>query len=289
MDWLGWALAIVVGGTVLLLYVYVPLKIRKESWIAANPRFIDVDASDSRISAGTRAFFHDVARDLKPLGFRPVVWAINPDGIKDTVGFLAIFENLAEQTAGCGMVIETEVPTGAKHRNYSFEFSTSYTDGTELETNNTDASSGFSPPAWREGCKIAGLGDLALLFRIHQHLASKLHHRGVEPLPAPDGAIGAVRDSVRRECAEYVRRGLVTPAEDGHRYRYTVKGTYTLVWAQLWPLKQIIRGRYRNSARRVLRELGVSEEYETVDYAKKYGAVEEEIETAELVEGSGSG
>ena len=284
MSWLGWVILVIAGGSVLMMYVYLPLRIRKENWISAVPEFIPVDPSDGRIPASTRAFFRDVASQLEPLGFTPMIWVINPEAHKNVTGYLAIFENCGDRASAAAMSIVAEVPGGVKQATHVAEFESSYEDGAALCTNNDSSGSAFPSLPWRRVYKFANMADLGLLYRVHRHLSATPGSSPKEAPPAHGDIVRSIRESIDREYTEHVRTGHLQLGEDGREYRHTVKGTYRAVWSQLWPLKHILRSRCRGAARRVLRELGLPVEYETVDYVAKYKNVDEEIETAELVE-----
>lgn len=284
MGWLSWVILCIVVFTLLKLYVFLPFRIRKENWISAAPEFISVNASDSRIPDSTFAFFRDVAAQLEPVGFTPATWVFSPDSYKGVTAYLAIFENLGDKVAAAAVVAISETPTGVSTATYVVDIETTFADGTNLSTSNDPSSSPYPPPPWRRGYRFARMADLGLLYRIHRHLAAIPGTSAKEALPVHDDVVRSLRESIDREYAEHVRTGHIALAENGREYYQTIKGAYRAVWCLLWPLKHIIRSRNAKAARRVLRELGLPLEYETVDYVAKYKGVEDEIETAELVE-----
>jgi hypothetical protein len=281
---LGWVILCIVVLTFLKVYVFLPLRIRKENWISAAPEFISVDASDHRVPASTRAFFLDVACQLEPVGFNPAIWLFIPDAHKGVSAYLAIFENFAEKAEAAAMVTIAEIPPSTRIVGYVVEIETSFFGGTTMITNNDSSASTYPSLPWRQVYRFADMADLGLLYRVHQHLSATPGASPKEAPPAHSDILHSLQESLDREYAGYIRTGHLELDEDGRKYHQTIKGAYRAVWSQLWPLKPILRWRYRGVARRVLRELGLPSRYETVNYVAEYKGVEEEIETAELVE-----
>ena len=199
-------------------------------------------------------------------------------------GYLVIFENRGDRAAAAAMSIVADMPGGAKQASHSVEFETSYVGGATLDTSNHSSASPYPRPPWRRAYQFTDMADLGVLYRLHQHLSSTPGASSKEMPPACGDIPRSLRDSMAKEHAQYVQTGHLALADNGREYYYTIKGAYRAVWSQLWPLKPIICSRDRGIARRALRELGLPLEYETVDYTAKYKGVEEEIETAELVE-----
>ncbi len=275
---LAWLITFVVVFAV-YLYIIVPARLRREMWLSADPQFEEVAPDDARIPARVKAFFCDIAADLKRLGFDPAAYVLNSETCPDVVGYIAIFEQRSARDLATAMAVFSQATHARLRQTYAIEFSTEFTDGRELITGNGTLSQWRAPTPWRTTWRFPGMADLACLYQIHQSLIGRHGPIAKRPLPQPGEHPATFRASVLRDLQAQVAAGYMCLDSGAQRFRYSWKGGLLGTWSQLWPMSMIRRWNAARRARTLLRGLGLPTDYEKFDYRtrfKQYSAVPEE-------------
>jgi hypothetical protein len=274
----GWLITFIVV-FVVYAYIIIPARLRARISLSADPQFEEVAPDDPRIPARVKAFFCDVAADLKRLGFDPAAYVLNSETCTGVIGYIAVFEERSARVLAAAMAAFSQATHARLLQTYAVEFSTEFADGREVNTGNGTLSQWRAPTPWRTAWRFPGMADLARLYGIHQSLIGRHGPIAKRPLPQPGEHPATLRASVLRDLQAQVAAGYMYLDSSAERFRHTWKGGLLGTWSQLWPMSTIRRWNTARRARARLRALGLTTDYEKVDYRtrfEQYSAAPEE-------------
>ncbi len=190
---------------------------------------------------------------LAPRGFELVAYLFQEGQVPGAMSYVTLMRNPETRDGAAIITLRSESsPAPAMVTNY-IEFSTEYTDGEEMNTNNSKVALGthYSRPGKR-GFQFPGIRDAAELYRCHQDLCEGLKSGSKVMPPAPAEAVGELVKAMKKDLEYQVECGLLYHDPALNRYRFTWRGAVRGVALNVFPFLQI---RTRLRQRRDLKTL----------------------------------
>jgi hypothetical protein len=248
-----------------LMYLVVPVLVRRKVTFAAQPAVELIAAEDPRVLPSVRAFFADVAADLQALGFTLVAHMLDAHTVPNTTGYVAVFENGATRDRAAAMAIFSRAGATPMRRNFAVEFCAEYADQSSATTTNALQPSPFPPAPWQTAWRLPAMAELAQLYEIHRALTAPRVGAARRVLPQGSDHATRQRDDMIRYFQAQQSTGYLYLDATGQVFRQTWKGAYLIAWGMLWPMGAIRRWLMQRRARAILRELNLPVTYATVD------------------------
>lgn len=254
---------------ILIYFVLTPILVGRKQIMSADPVFEDVPPDDPRLPEAARAFHEDVAAELAPLGFEPAAYLINTNTAPNVTGYLAIFSRYHTRDQVAALAVFARAGRLVSLWSYNVEFNCGFTDGTDLNTNNSREPLGLHPAPWTELQRIPDMTSPAELCRVHEELAMR---RGLakRPPPAPEEMAARLREDTLKQLQVNAERGWLRLDPDQRVYRHTLKSSLLVITRHLPPINMICRAQIRRRARALLRELNLPTDYVTASYKRRY-------------------
>ena len=235
-------------------YVLGPILVKRTNFQPANPRFEPI--ADDNLVRSVPSSFLQRAIELQSLGFTLVDhYTMNRQLENQTLVFSLYVNRATNDAAGVifSVVFTDSSPTFSAD---FLEFSTHFTDGFELDTNNISTPRIFYDSPTTRVYKIPHIRDSESLYRVHGYLVSREKRRKA-PLPPGGTEIDAVRESSKASLQHQVVAGTfyLDPVRD--RYCYTWKGAILTTWRLIWPFSAIIQRTERRNGYRLARSAGL--------------------------------
>ena len=203
-------LLLFVATLLVITCVILPLMLRYRYRHPVHPEYEEVLPDDERIPASAKGFFREVAADLELLSFEPATCLIDADTTPGTTGYVALFENRPAGDAAAAMAVFGNIHQKRILQAYAVEFATDFADGTGLNTSNTTDPGSFEPSPGHQACRMPGMADLGLLYRVHLGLIARRGDSAVKQLPAEGTHAAEFRESNLRPCSKNWACGLTT-------------------------------------------------------------------------------
>jgi hypothetical protein len=225
----------------ILVYLIQRIPLRKEFYSLTGDEIASCTDSDCAVRS----------RAVEALGFTPMenLQSISP-GSKI---FTTVFYNFSTLEAANVTEISAfrnESEIGATRVHY-FEFSSSFDNDLEVNTNNSTQSTVFYPLPERQNHSLPTIQDPAVLYAIHRNFTSGI---AAPPRPLP---AGPVEREVQMEWGRVLRRqaevGYFKYDESDQTFRPTAKGAILMSWKLIWPVGAIRRMQARHESERLAR------------------------------------
>jgi hypothetical protein len=210
----------------------------------------DPDAADT--SPHVAEPIRETAAALTPLGFTRTahVWTTNE--APRATAFLSLFENPDARTRAIRITLYAGRGK-AVQRQTLLAFTTEWTDGREIATNNTTTLSNAPRSPTRTIVNLPGIRDPAELYRIHAAILDHLGATRDSRVPLDGDPVARQAVYSRREQERFVEAGYLYPDAEGEYYRATWKGAALMAWKLLWPVSAIRRSSLRRRSQALLR------------------------------------
>lgn len=190
------------------------------------------------------------AASIQALGFAPVgVYSLGALA-SNTQSYLAYFVN---RTAGDFADVSV-VLSKAGTKGY-FEFTSSFSDGSSLETNVNKIASIGSVPADIRIFRFPEITSPRDLYQIHRALIQKYAGFLRPQLPAEGEEATRIVRQVGRFAPCQVQAGYMRLAADSTHYRMTWKGAFLMTWKSIWPTTLIRRTLFAMRMQKELKSL----------------------------------
>ncbi|HUI50935.1 MAG TPA: hypothetical protein VLX60_04070 [Terriglobales bacterium] len=135
------------------------------------------------------------------------------------------------------------------------EFSTEFSSGMRLETNNNDVLPLTPDPTSGLVFRFPEMREPRALYRLHRQLIEK-HAAGAWPKPEVKGQeIGRWVGAAEQYGPRHAELGFMKLMNGSEFYRLTWKGAVLMAWKGLWPTSMVRQWLYRQGMRAELRSL----------------------------------
>ena len=178
-------------------------------------------------------YFEKSTPDLEGEGFSVVGDFILSGSIKESTVFFRFFANRGDSdSAMCAFIVDTN---GGKRREVPYvEFCTGYSDGSEIDTNNSKIPGAFKTVPEKRVFQYPGIRDIGRLYRLHVQEVSRSGGARRKELPAAGHEEAHFRRSFLRDFDRQVEVGYFTYDTFSGDYRPTWLGAYGMVWRSLF-------------------------------------------------------
>jgi hypothetical protein len=240
---------------ILVPYLLGPIKVRNDVTISADPKILPFPPEDPSLPAEVAGYFHNVSESLHPLGFDVATGLAVPSATPQVKLVVLVFANRKEK-----IFSYTAAFFVGKHlKATELLFSTRWTDGTVVMTQNCPTLGVFGPRPGFVKHSLPMVTDAARLYRIH--LALEERHGGDGP------RVLRLDEECQGDAAAYLARTMIeevqNEVENGNYYlseaegvyRMTWKGAFLMTWKQLPPFINVRMWQRMSKARRVLAEV----------------------------------
>jgi len=270
----GWMLVPV---AIALLYVFgVPqlvLSMRHRADLELDP--IDDDVTLPEIMED---YLAKVSDGMSQIGFeRCETWFI-PQGDDEVTAIVRLFVNEREQDLAMANTMYLAIAGDWRVQTQYIEFSTSYENGTDVDTGNDGTLGAFPTPPHKTVTMAPWFDEPSELYEAHrkicrmvagqtrkQWLLHSAFHGDAVALLAADCRQG-YEDAEEAGYLSYCPQNTVSEGDvdaetkPGRELKNTLKGTYLMAWNMMWPFKQIITPLQLRRCRRRLEQAGVEVE-----------------------------
>jgi hypothetical protein len=258
MDMLLWILGGLAGTLVLLAYLGVPILIRNTSKQAAHPQLPPVDIQTIPVEAAT--FMRQAAEQLMVEGFTVVDLLDNCGSVPNVKAYLVLMIN---RTAGDMALIGAfygaapDLDQPMKLQALFHEFSSYFTDGSEISTLNTEQLSVFKSRPEKRAVRLPVVRDPRTLYEAHRKVVQRDAAGRTKKLPAEGREVEELIRGMQEDLEKQAKAGYLYLDTAQDAYRPTWLGAYMMTWKLMWPLNWIQRAQRDAQGRALLRSLGM--------------------------------
>jgi hypothetical protein len=257
-DWIVWlalAATVYVFGTPLLIL----MTFRYEA--CPTVEVLDLDPHDP-LPALVQEHLDLVQDQLTPLGFQAEGIFFLPRAARNVRTLFALYVNRSTQERAMAVTIYGRTKNGWRHLQF-VEFNTRYTNGRDINTNNTNEIGAFKTSSTTLSTRIRWIADPVKLCNIHRAISLARGEAAPKELRLDTWSHGDASAHVAnmlRESLEGARQsGYLRLSADGTHYRATFKGAYLMTWRILQPFKWCLLYNRDRQAKRLMAELGIAE------------------------------
>ncbi|MBM81789.1 MAG: hypothetical protein CMJ78_14525 [Planctomycetaceae bacterium] len=227
-------------GLIAVGYIVLPIYIKQTVRINKNCSIKEFDPSKARLPPEVSDYFDDVTVELGGLGIDAERHFTVSNMVANVTAIFVMLANRAEGEAAIAIVAyggtdESSVLIQDKQ----VEFVTEFTDGTEIETSNTQGLYGFKPVPRKQNCRLPKYHDLERLLAIHRFRVGRSEAGTQCPIPQPDDWADVIREDSLRESHHQIGVGILYETEN--EFQATWPGAYYMTWKQLWPMSFICK------------------------------------------------
>lgn len=250
-DFDPWLLVIVPVAIAGLYYFGLPLLIKSQQRLAADPEFVPFELDD--LDPAVADYLDDRTRDLEALGFGDATHLELIDFVPNATAHLV---TLVQPRAGDKAMVSVFTAGGpTPTRVMCVEFSTRYGGGEVFDTSNSPELNAFPPEEPNVRSQLPGVRDVGRLYALHRFVMDRSGVAGRKITFPPGGAADYLRTVTFPGLFEKLTRwGWVALDANRGQYVYTLTGAYRVTWGLLQPMKAIRLGRVRRAERELLAE-----------------------------------
>jgi hypothetical protein len=233
-----------------LPYLLAPIALRRAYRFSGvqHPRSLTPEECPAELGEGIRM----LTPSLQNLGFASLGLFEFGEPAAHTRTILVLFSNPETND----FAIFTVSTTGRDVHSY-LEFSTKFSSGIRIETNNNGILPLTPDPATVRVFRFAEIRETFALYRLH-HLLIEKHAIGLWAEPEPKGQeISRWARTVENFGPRHVVIGYMQPSGDAGQFQLTWKGATLMAWKALWPASIVRRVLYRQAMRAELHSLEV--------------------------------
>jgi hypothetical protein len=251
-----WGLLVAIPLAILAFpFVVGPFIVRFTLGFRLPVELISVNPRETPLPEDTRQYFDHAYHALVAQGFELLDVMFLPSFVPNVRTLIAVYVNRRTLDSAISSFIIVEGAMSARKR--YVEFVRRYTDGTVVQTNNSDELGAFPAKPNEHTTQFTGLEDLARLYSLHQFVARKRGGTQTPYLRIDNEFQGRATDFVARAVIEesllaQLETKYLEEAPKG--MRPTWKGAILMAWRELWPVKPLRRLIRRRAADKVLRE-----------------------------------
>jgi hypothetical protein len=187
-----------------------------------------------------RRHFEKVADQLAPDGFRLLGWFLLADQVPGVKAVLAYLEEpKAEEAALLTALYGQPEPDTWRLQQAYLEFSSGFTDGVNVTTNNTTALGAFGAAPGKTLQPFPGERDPRQLYRLHRGLVRRFGSFAVRRARGGRPVAEFLSDGVVLEIERQIGTGYFLRDDDAGVYRPTWKGAVLMAWKMLPPVAAV--------------------------------------------------
>ena len=254
LRWLVLALV----ALVLLPYLLGPVLVRFTQKSRAHPTILTFDPDERPAPATVQEFLDECEAALWSCDFEVLTHAALPDLVPNVKAIFVLLSRQASNDDAIAVALFGE-GAGGGVRKFYVEFSTSWLDGTVINTNNTPDESAYRPLPHKKMLQFDFVKDPAELWRVHERATRELASGPKKPSPTRQTAVERLREGMLKENTDQVAVGWLWLDETPGFFRPTWKGACLMTWKLCWPVSAMRRAARRGRARGMLREWGIED------------------------------
>jgi hypothetical protein len=199
--------------------------------------------------------YFDAIKDVEKLGFRLIAHIFQDGQINKITTYVTLLRNEEEKTA---VAIIYMLAPNVKANSF-IEFCTTFADGTELNTNNTQELNVFTPPPEKQIFCVPHVEEVDKLYALHQKLLANQRKKSERILPPTGTEIKEVCDSMTRDFETQVDAGYLKRDQAQQAYRTTIKGAILMTWKLAWPIGTIRKKSFFARGKKLMRQFQLEE------------------------------
>jgi len=248
---------LIIVGFFVMYVLGMPFLVKQEMRFRINFSIDEIDPEKASLPEEALEWLEETDEQLTALGFEKLGDFSISDCSPSVITLLSMYENHAQQNSAMVVTMfkAPEFTTEAMSvREKYVEFSTEYTDGAEICTNNSRHGQVFMTVPRKRVTRLPETRDLETLYTLHLHLLERYGTPPKRRLPQPEEWPDIIRDDFQRDYQEQVEAGMMETDEHETHFLLTWKGAYLMSWKLMWPFAQITRARRRLAAQELLEE-----------------------------------
>lgn len=193
-------------------------------------------------------------KELNRLGFETIAYLRNAS-VTNVEAYVVMLSNREASDRAMVTVIYSVVDGQTKMATQYVEYSTTFSDSSEIDTSNISAPSAFISGVDNRVTRLPGITDMATLYRVHQHLIETHALCKTKVLPEPGKELDSLQKNVRSSYERQVQTGLLQYVEKDDLYRPTFTGAYRMSYRQLFPFREMEMAERKRVEATLLREI----------------------------------
>jgi hypothetical protein len=159
-------------------------------------------------------------------------------------------------TRGYLAVTYAKVPgQSAQLQQKHIEYTTRFTDGSLVDTNNSEELGAFAPVETRHTVSLPWVKDVGRLYHIHQAVVDQVAAGKTKSWRDADPAV-YFHEAMLEEMIVQLDTGYLFREPGDGDFRPTIKGAILMTYKNLWPITSLLKARRKRKGERLLQELG---------------------------------
>ena len=250
--------AIVVIGILMLPFIGGPILLKIVFWAKVNPDPQTYDPHQYPPPQDVSDHLNSVFHEMRAIGFEPTAHFVMLEAVANVDLMAMYMQNVANQDAALASVVITRSTDmiGRRIQSHTVEFSTSFIDGTQVDTNNTKEENPLVIPKTKTVYQFSEVASIARLYQLHQ--CAMAEHACQQKKPLPTGNYAAmISKEVVEDFTYQIEHGIMKIDSSQSKFVPTWLGAFRFAWLSMFPFKQIRRSARRKKNNAVLRRWGV--------------------------------
>lgn len=236
-------------GAAITPYIILPLLIKSTQRFKRIPQLRKL--SSAFYPSSVNAFFETVDKDLSKEAFYVAFDAVSTEyqGLKMFLRYY-ISEQEKIHALATALVADDEPQKSART---VIEFSSFFTDGSKVSTNNSDLPEVPLHPKFSTTRTLYFIRDAVSLLNAHRHYIART--KAIPFVPQIGQEFDFFKERLIEELAEQEKIGGLLLDDEKREYRPTWAGAFLMAWYTMWPLSFIRRQYAKQKAKLSLRQL----------------------------------
>lgn len=233
-------------------YVGSPLVVKRVLWIKRYNQLVPMSLES--LPLDVQQFFIQVGNGLLNLGFRPVKYFYNEGQVNHCNLHYSLWIN--ETSKDIAVIADIVGDNGInRERLPLIEFVTDFTDGSDINTNNSSQPSIFPKLASKETFSIPNMYDPYTLYFIHNSMVYRYGKGKNKILPQEQQYEFYLHKSTLHALEQREKIGYLYLDIKEDKYRPTLLGTYLMSWRIIWPINRIRLALMKKEAKVLINQL----------------------------------
>ena len=229
-------LFIFILGMVSLYYIGGPLLVKQTMWIKRYNQLIPMSLES--LPLDVQPFFIQTGNGLLNLGFKPVKYFYNQGQTTHCNSHYSLWVN--EASKDIVVIADILADNGiSKQRVPYIEFVTDFTDGSDINTNNSSQPSVFPKLPNKETFSLPDIYDPYTLYFIHNNMVQRYGKDKIKILPQQEQYEFYLHKSNLDALEQREKIGYLYLDRKEDKYRPTLLGAYLMSWRIIWPINKI--------------------------------------------------
>lgn len=253
---------IVIAGLIAAYFLLTPLLIMQTLKLEARPKIVPFDAEEKPPPRDIIKYYEKMDNGLTAAGFEQLAGVLLPSPVPNVRVILWLYVHRPNRDAAMVTAMWGMSAGAPPMKTRYVEILSEYEDGPweQILTNTNTEVNAFRQPPTHLISRMPHMKQADQLYRYHQMIVRREGLESGKVLSILDRFDGDITRYLQEKvlCEEYDRQveyGVLRRSPSGKYYKPTFLGAYPMTWKQLFPIKQIILGRFEKQGKKLEAEL----------------------------------